>query len=122
MEPSQGRVLGQQVEEWMLSKGASACPLCRQEAWSFDETRRVIVIDADGARKLGRHLLNPLRHGEPLRGMRDHLLGLGNQLLQVRTAARTSPLLELKCENCGYVVLLDSKTVVGGPSPSEDAL
>ena len=115
MDRNEGRRSDQDVEQWMRSKGVSKCPLCRLEAWNFTELRRVIVISASGASQIGRGL--QASRGRGLMGMiyalSSELRNLRGELRVIRNASKRSPLLEIKCGNCGHVELLDEKAIVG---------
>jgi len=118
MNSSEERRSYQDVEQWMHSKGASKCPLCRLEAWNFTETRKVIVVGASGASEIGRE--PQVSRGQDLTGilsairnLRSDLMILRSQLRVIRNAAQTAALHELKCGNCGYVVFLDAKIIAG---------
>jgi hypothetical protein len=108
---------GPRIEEWLRSKGVSGCPLCRLDAWKYDEVRSVIVLGARDARDIGRERSQESRSASqrlnPLTEASAGLRLLRSQLRGVRQAAVYSRLYELKCGNCGNVVLLDEKTVEG---------
>jgi len=102
------------VEEWLLSKGIAGCPLCRLHAWKYDEVRSVIVLGASSARDIGRESQarrSASMRRNPMSEVSGGLRLLRRQLSGVRQAAFYSRLYELKCGNCGNVVLLDSKTI-----------
>jgi len=107
---------GPRIEEWLLSKGISGCPLCRLDAWKYDEVRAVIVLGARDARDIGRESQerrSRTRRMNPMAEVGAGLSLLRSQLRGVRQAAVYTRLYELKCGNCGNVVLLDVKTVEG---------
>ena len=108
---------GAWIEEWSRSKGVSGCPLCRLDAWKYDEVRPVIVLGARDARDIGRERSQESRSASqrlnPLTEASSGLRLLRSQLRGIRQAAVYSRLYELKCGNCGNVVLLDEKTVDG---------
>jgi hypothetical protein len=103
-----------QIEEWLVSKGISGCPLCKQDTWKYDEIRTVVVLAAGDVRDVGRE--SPERSsrvrrfnagGEAASGLST----LRSQLRGLRQAADYARRYELKCGNCGNVVLLDVKTL-----------
>ncbi len=110
------------VEEWLRAKGAFNCPLCRQAVWKFDELQRVVVIGAGGARSIGLEpqstVGRPRDLAETLSALGGELRRLRSQLRVFRNAAEFAPLFQLKCGNCGYVLLLDTEAVRGGPEES----
>ena len=108
----------QDVEEWLRSKGIAGCPLCRLDAWKYDEVRSVIVLGARSARDIGRE---SQEHRSRTRTVGAGLSLLRSQLRGVRQAAVYSRLYELKCGNCGNVVLLDVKTVEGEAAATQPA-
>ena len=111
---------GARIEEWLRSKGVSGCPLCRLDAWKYDEVRPVIVLGARDARDIGRERSQESRSASqrlnPLTEASSGLRLLRSQLRGIRQAAVYSRLYELKCGNCGNVVLLDEETVEGDAS------
>jgi hypothetical protein len=107
---------GPRIEEWLHSKGISGCSLCGQDAWKYDEVRTVIVLGARDVRDIGRE-----SQERRIRTVGAGLSLLRSQLRGVRQAAVYTRLYELKCGNCGNVVLLDVKTVEGEAAATQPA-
>jgi hypothetical protein len=102
---------GPRIEEWLLSKGVSGCPLCRLEGWwKYDEVRDVVVINARDAREIG---LESPQHRNPVSEASADINLLRSQQRGIRQTVDDARRYELKCGHCGHVVLLDVKTVEG---------
>jgi DNA-directed RNA polymerase subunit RPC12/RpoP len=98
--PEQRQKLAQKVKEWINSKGVIKCALCREEAYDFEDFSMVFLPSIITGAQLGRENRN--RTVNERRWVRSQMRGF-------RVAAEMRQAMQLTCDNCGYVILLDSR-------------
>jgi hypothetical protein len=98
--PEQRQKLADKVKEWMNSKGVNKCALCREEAYDFEDFSMVFLPSIITGAQLGRENRN--RNVNERRWVRSQMRGF-------RVAAEMRQAMQLTCDNCGYVILLDSR-------------
>jgi predicted nucleic-acid-binding Zn-ribbon protein len=99
----------QTLRTWLEEQNASKCPLCREEAWEFDNLRRVFLISSGGGAEIGGESEDWV--GAERQNVYPQLQYLRRQLRVVRNAAQLNRLLQLTCDRCGYVVLLNADKI-----------
>jgi hypothetical protein len=98
--PEQRQKLADKVKEWMNSKGVTKCALCREEAYDFEDFSMVFLPSIITGAQLGREQRN--RNVNERRWVRSQMRGF-------RVAAEMRQAMQLTCDNCGHVILLDSR-------------
>ena len=106
--------LGQRVREWLDSKGAAQCGQCGQEAWHTDTADRVFLLSTGSVSRLSTAAPQGSSLGDTLSGfLNEPTKAIGSLIEPLRTAARDNAMVRIICGNCGNVLLLDHRTVLG---------
>ena len=116
LSPEKEQQLVHKVQEWMKSKSITKCVLCGQGDYDIENFRLVFLPGATTGAEVGR--------GKPSgeagrradrRGMfseiSEGLRRLRNQLRGVRNAAQFHQAMQLTCQNCGHIILLDGTKI-----------
>ena len=98
----------QRLKAWLEERRASKCPLCGEESWDFGHLQQVFLISSSGGAEIGREPPRGPGAGRP--GPERQLRDLRSQLRVVRNAA-ANRLVQLTCDNCGHVVLLNAAKI-----------
>ena len=117
LSPEQKQQLVQKVQEWLNAKSITKCVLCAQGVYDAQNLGLVFLPGATAGARIGRKQPQGVfgvgssdmfaRIGalqSALRRLRQQLQGLGYP-------AQHHQALELACENCGHIILLDGKKV-----------
>lgn len=106
--------LGQRVREWQASKGAAQCGQCGKEAWQTDTADRVFMLSTGSVSRLSAAAPQGSSLGDTLSGLlNEPAKGIGSLIEPLKTAARDNAMVRIICGNCGNVLLLDHRTVLG---------
>lgn len=114
LSPEQSQQLAQRLQTWMVEKGITKCGLCDEEAYDTKSVKVVFLPGASTGIQVGRGL--GLRgHGNSSSGLpglvgeiNGALNSLRRQLTNFRYIAQHRQAVQLACDNCGNLLLLDS--------------
>jgi hypothetical protein len=110
----QGAELRQRVREWLDSKGTAKCSQCGQEAWQTETADRVFLLSTGSVSRLTAAAPQDSSLGDTLSGLlNEPTKAIGSLVEPLKTAARDNSMVRVICGNCGNVLLLDHRTVLG---------
>ena len=116
LSPEQNQQLVQKVQEWLNAKSITKCVLCGQGDYDAENFRLVFVLGATAGARIGREQQGVFGSGSSdmfarIGALQSALRRLRQQLQGLRYPAQHHQALELACENCGHIILLDGKKV-----------
>jgi hypothetical protein len=113
--------LGQRVGEWLGSKGAAKCGQCGQEAWQTETADRVFLLSTGSVSRLSAAAPQSSSLGDTLSGLlNEPAKAIGSLIEPLKTAAKDNAMVRVICGNCGNVLLLDHRTVLGEEATTDE--
>jgi ribosomal protein S27AE len=110
--------LARRIGKWLDSKGAAKCGQCGQEAWEADAAERVFLPSTSSVSRLSAGAPQHSSLGDALSGLLNEAgKGIGGLVEPLKAAARENAVVRVVCGNCGNVLLLDHRTVLGEEPP-----
>ena len=117
LSPEQKQQLVQKLQEWLNAKSITKCVLCGQGDYDVENFRLVFVPGATAGARIGRKQPQGVFGSGPtdmfarIGALQTALRRLRQQLQSLSSVAQHHQALELACENCGHIILLDGKKV-----------
>ena len=117
LSPEKEQQLVQKIQEWMKSKSITKCVLCGQGDYDIENFRLVFLPGATTGAQVGRGKPSggvgrrEDRRGVMFSEIREGLRRLRDQLRGFRNAAQFHQAMQLTCQNCGHIILLDSTKI-----------